>query len=261
MKKTISLALSAVLVLALAACGGSSTSTAGAGSTPPASTPASASAPSANPVSTPESIPASVPASEPASEPKPAAQLEAYSTELSSGHYTAGIDFPAGTYTITALSGSGNVQSSNMFSGGLNEVMSPEENEYTDIYIQEFKNAKLEKDVVLSISGVTVKIEIAAADTATMTTRENPGAEETELGSGNYVAGTDFPAGIYNIVAVNGSGNVTSDNLFDGGINAVMSPEENQFTDMYIQAFMNVDLSDGIGLSVSGVTVKLVPST
>lgn len=185
----------------------------------------------------------------------PAIKLEPYQTELSAGHYTSGIDFPVGIYTITAVSGSGNVSSSNMFSGGLNETMSSEPNE---MYIDVFKNAKLENGVVLSVGGdLIIDISSNEANISDLQSRTNELTETVELSSGNYIAGTDFPAGLYNIVAINGSGNVNSDNMFDGGLNEVMASSAK---DMYINEFKNAELSEGTTLSISGVTIQLIPS-
>lgn len=177
-----------------------------------------------------------------------------YTAELSSGHYTAGIDFPAGTYTITAVKGNGNVSTSNMYSGGLNAVMGVKGD---DMYQKEFKNAKIPDGEVLSISGLTVKISSSGNVDIQLKKRENTATKEVTLSPGNYVAGTDFPAGTYDIVAVSGSGNVSSDNMFDGGLNAIMSTKED---DMYIKEFKNANFESDVTLTVSGVTVKLVPS-
>lgn len=179
---------------------------------------------------------------------------EAFETTLSAGHYTSAIDFPSGTYTIVATGGSGNVSSSNMFSGGLNELMAKKAD---DMYISEFKNAKLEQDTVLSVGGnLTVKLTTKEADTAGMTTRTNEATEEVELTSGNYVAGTDFASGVYDIILVKGSGNVSSSNMYNGGLNELMGTGD----DMYIKEFKNASFSDEDTLELSGLTIKLVPS-
>ena len=78
---------------------------------------------------------------------------EHYEIDLSAGNYTAGKDIPIGTYNITATSGTGNVSSSNMFSGGLNEVMSPDDD---GISQQSFNGLKMKKDVVLTVGGDVV---------------------------------------------------------------------------------------------------------
>ena len=84
-------------------------------------------------------------------------KTEPFETNLTAGYYTAGVDIPAGTYTLTAVAGSGNVNSSNMYSGGLNEIMSAQADEYS---ISEFKNAKLEAGVTLNLSG-TIELKIS----------------------------------------------------------------------------------------------------
>ncbi len=75
------------------------------------------------------------------------------------------------------------------------------------------------------------------------------------LKSGNYAAGIDFPGGVYTITAVKGSGNVSSSNLFDGGINAIMGTQNDDF---YIKEYQNIDLPDGTTLSIDGLEVRLV---
>ncbi len=188
------------------------------------------------------------------------------SLELSNGHYTSGIDFPAGKYDIEAISGSGNVSSSNMYSGGINAIMgTKEENEAfgSDIYEQKYANINLPDGVVLSISGVTVRITSEAADGAPLKARQQPNTETVELGSGNFVAGTDFPAGTYDIVAVSGGGNVSSDNMYDRGINAIMGTADKNKeigSNLYQQEYKNIELPKGTTLTVSGVDIKLVPS-
>ena len=180
-----------------------------------------------------------------------------YSTELGSGHYTVGIDFPAGTYDIVAVSGGGNVSSSNIFSGGINAIMSVDTS--SGMYEQEYSNIRLPEGTVLSISGVRIKITSDNASGEPLKKREQPIAETVELGNGNFVAGEDFPTGVYDIVAISGGGNVSSDNMFDGGINAIMGVD--QSSGMYEQGYKNIELPEGTTLSVDGVRIQLVPST
>ena len=178
-----------------------------------------------------------------------------YDIELGSGNYTAGIDFPAGTYDIEAISGNGNVSSDNMYDGGLNAIMGVKEDE---MYQKSYSNISLPKDTVLSVyGGVTIKIHSDSASGEALTPREQPNTEEVELGNGNFVAGTDFPAGVYDIVAVSGSGNVSSDNMFEGGLNAIMGTKK---SDLYEKEYKNIDLAEGVTLKVDGVKIKLVPS-
>lgn len=191
-------------------------------------------------------------ASKATEEPK---KEEKYSTSLTAGQYISGIDFPSGTYNIKVKSGNGNVSSSNMYSGGLNQIMSLEDD---GISIKDFRNAKFPEGVVLSISS-NLKIEIStdAADVSGMKKRENKNAKEVTLKSGNYVSGKDFNVGTYDIVAVKGSGNVSSSNLFDGGLNEIMGIKKDGFS---IKKYKNAIFDEDVELSISGVQVKLIPS-
>lgn len=79
-----------------------------------------------------------------------------------------------------------------------------DQNEMVDMYEQEYSNIDLPEGVVLSISGVTVRLTCDDASGAPLTPRDQEITETVELGNGNFVAGEDFPAGVYNIVAVSG---------------------------------------------------------
>lgn len=180
---------------------------------------------------------------------------EPFEINLKTGYYTVGVDIPAGTYTLTAVAGNGNVNSSNMYDGGLNEIMSAQTDEYS---ISEFKNAKLETGVTLNLSGtIELKLSCDSAEVSEIEARNNPLTEEVQLGSGNYVAGTDFPAGEYDVIAVDGSGNVSSSNMYDGGLNEIFSTETDGFS---ISEFKNAQLKEGVELTISSCTIKLVPS-
>lgn len=181
-----------------------------------------------------------------------AASLQPYSATLGAGNYTVGIDIPAGKYNLTAQSGYGNVNSSNMYSGGLNEIMGTEQSAQ-----KTFTGAKFDKDVTLSISGsLTLQISSDAADVQNLTTRKNTATKEYTFSSGNYTCGTDFEPGEYVITAASGYGNVNSDNMYDGGLNEVMGT-----TNGGLSQFSNAEFKDGAKLTVSGgVTIKISPS-
>lgn len=90
---------------------------------------------------------------------------------------------------------------------------------------------------------------------------------EIELSDGNYVAGEDFVEGKYDIVAIKGSGNVSSSNMFSGGLNSVMASKDKidelnkcGLGDTYQTGFKNAKLEKGVELNISnGVTIKLIP--
>lgn len=74
-----------------------------------------------------------------------------------------------------------------------------------------------------------------------------------ELSNGNYISGENFNPGIYDIIAIKGYGNVSSDNMFTGGLNAVMGIEHDAEKE-----YKNIELPNGTKLSIDGVTIKLV---
>ncbi len=239
-------ALAIILIIIAVSSGGKGKNTAGTSNAP---------GPSTNVASEPTAVP---------TEKTPS--TISVNLELSNGYYTSGIDFPPGKYNIEAVSGGGNVSSSNLYSGGINAMMGTEDANKvfgTDLYEQKYFNIDLSDGVVLSISGVTVKLSSEAADGAPLKTREQPNTEIINLGSGNFTSGTDFSAGTYDVIAVSGGGNVSSDNLYSGGLNAVMGVAEKNKeigSDMYQQEYKNVELPEGTTLSISGVAIQLVPS-
>lgn len=184
------------------------------------------------------------------------AKEEHFEVDLGAGNYTAGKDIPAGKYNFTAISGNGNVSSSNLFSGGLNTIMGyPVNDNYTD---ETYNGVSLDKGIVLSLSGnVVIHAVSENADTTKIEARVVPDDAQTiDLSSGNYTAGTDVPVGIYNVIATGSAGNVSSDNVFDGGINEIMG---NDGSDYSISSFSNLVLDENTVLSISGTSVQLVP--
>lgn len=237
MKRTLALLLSLALSVSLCACTVTPPEEQGGGSAVDSDTSSS------SPTETSDPTPSTI----------------SFEQEFSSGNYTAGIDFPAGKYDIVAVSGGGNVSSSD---GGINAVMGTEDkNELMDMYEQEYKNIDLPDGTTLTISGVTVRLTSDAASGDPLTPRNQEITETVDLGNGNFVAGEDFPAGVYNIVAVSDGGNVSSSNLYEGGINAILGTEDqNEIMDMYEQEYKNIDLPEGTTLTISGVQIQLVPS-
>jgi|GEM_PF-2397271 len=181
--------------------------------------------------------------------------------QLTSGYYTAGIDFPSGTYDIEAVSGSGNVSSSNLDINAVMGTADANESLGTDLYEQQYSNIDLSDGVVLSVSGgVTIRITSAAADGGALEKREQPNTETVDLGNGNFEAGKDFPAGTYDITATSGSGNVSTSNL---SINAIMGTSNSNNSlgiDMYEQKYKNIELKEGSTLTIDGVDIQLTPS-
>lgn len=237
MKKLVVLMLTGTMAFSMVACGESSEQTEGTQTEAATTTEAGQSADeTAEPEETTEPV------------------AEHFEVDLSAGNYVAGVDIPAGTYNLTATSGSGNVSSSNMYSGGLNEIMGSPADEYTQ---ETFNNLSLPEGETLSLTG-TVVLHIVSEDaqTGNMTSRVVGSEVQTDLSAGNYTAGTDFPAGVYNIVSTGSSGNVSSDNMYDGGLNEVMGDGSDGFS---VKQVNNVELPEGTVLTVSGASIQLVP--
>ena len=126
---------------------------------------------------------------------------------------------------------------------------------FEDLYIDSFKNAKFDTGIVFEVKGtLVVSISSDNADITNWTKREPMEVEPIVLSSGNYVAGTDFPAGTYNITCTKGTGNISSSNLFDGGINEIFGEKNDT---IHINSFSNAVLKDGDTLELSGITVTL----
>ena len=158
------------------------------------------------------------------------------------GYYTAGIDLPVGKCNLTAVSGNGNINSSNLLKGGVNEMFGVDDG--NDLYESSFNGLKMKENVVFHISGdVVVQVSYTEV-TGGMTGREYDESQAVELGSGNYTAGTDFPAGTYTVTAVDGTGNVSSSNLLDGGMNEIFGVDDGN--GLYTSEVKNVEFSDGV---------------
>ena len=101
-KKLVALMLVGAMAFSMAACGGSDEAE-------PAAEETQAQETTENSQSPGETVESEDPA-EPAT--------EHFEVDLSAGNYVSGVDIPAGTYNLTATGGSGNVSSTNMYSGG-----------------------------------------------------------------------------------------------------------------------------------------------
>ena len=175
---------------------------------------------------------------------------------LKDGYYYAGIDIPAGKFDAKAISGTGNLYSSNLYNGGVNEMFGIDDG--TGLYIDSFNGINLPVGEYLELSGgMVIEISYSTID------REASGRKYSEekaftLSSGNYTSGEAFTPGIYKIVAVSGNGNLSSSNLYDGGVNEMFGIDDG--TGWYIDEFINVSLPEGETLEISGITVKMIPA-
>ncbi len=175
---------------------------------------------------------------------------QTYQTDFIGGYYTSGIDFPAGTYTITALNGGGRISFKTPAGNGQSYQLGT-----GNSGSKELKNIHFPFGEVLFLSGVKVTLTSGDAKTGSLSQRKNSAVNEQTLSPGSYLAGTNFTEGIYDLVAVQSKGTVTAECL---GISMNEAMDANGFD--YQREFKNVILDSGSELTLTGVTVKLVPS-
>ncbi|NLO45653.1 MAG: hypothetical protein GX107_04015 [Clostridiales bacterium] len=174
--------------------------------------------------------------------------------DLSAGIYTAGIDIPAGLCNIAALSGKGNLYSSN-FVGGINELFGVGDTD--GIYKESFLGLRLPINSSLTVtSGLKVKLFFTSAESGYKGRRYDETAEVT-LKSGKYISGMDFTPGTFKVTAESGSGMVYSSNTLGNGINEVLAVEDSTFGG----TFMNAEFPEGTEVTVGdGLIVKIIPA-
>ena len=205
---------------------------------------------------------------------------EGFTTTLTAGHYTVGIDIPVGTYSFFSKAGSGNLYSSD---SSINEIFTAEDSVADKTYkeyglenfgTEEINNIYLSDGIIVTVTG-TQQISAGCDDglTSAMVSRNQDGLEGIELGYGLYAAGDDFPAGTYNVVWLEGNGNIQTDPFdMDTGINEIMgdiSTETNSEVSktindlnelLYIKEFKNLFFAENDILRINDIKVKLVPS-
>lgn len=175
---------------------------------------------------------------------------------LAAGNYTVGIDLPAGKARFEALSGTGNVSSSNMYDGGVNDLFGVSST--ASVYKRSFENLALPKDVTLKVSGdVTITLTYEEV-TSTYQGREWDESKALTLAEGKYQVGKDFPAGTYKITALSGYGMVISSNGYSGGVSETFGIDTGD--SLYTESFTNASLAQDATLNITGeVSVKLTP--
>lgn len=125
-------------------------------------------------------------------------------------------------------------------------------------YNGSFNGLRLPDGVVLTTNGLLV-IQLDYTEiSGNATGRTYDEAKAIQLSSGIYTSGKDFDTGTYNIVAVSGTGNLSSSNLYDGGINEMFGIDDG--TGWYNAEIRNVPLQEGAELTVSGgLVINIIP--
>lgn len=106
----------------------------------------------------------------------------------------------------------------------------------------------------------TTEKEVVKEEVPKEEVKEVPRTEVT-LSSGNFEAGVDFVEGKYDIVAIDGGGNVSSSNMYSGGLNAILGVASMNANglNMYEPEYKNIKLPKGTILTINSVTIKLIP--
>ena len=177
-----------------------------------------------------------------------AADPGTFSAVLTEGRYTAGTDFPAGTYTLTADSGKGSAD----LSGGSGTDFSAGQGASGGT---EWKMSA-EPGEVLTVSGTLRAVMSGASADASpdaRTAQNRPGQTgKTYLfSSGIYTAGKDFPAGKYSVRT--GSGVSVQYADASSGAQSVLRTGAG--------GTAAVPFSSGTAVSVSGGCAWFVPET
>lgn len=205
---------------------------------------------------------------------------EGFSTTLTAGHYTVGIDIPVGTYSFFSKAGAGNLYSSDL---ALNEIFAADGSvvdktfkEYgiDNFGTEEVNNIYLSDGIIVTVTG-TQQISAGCDDglISAMISRNQDGLEEIELGYGLYAAGDDFPSGTYDVIWIEGNGNIQTEPFnSDTGINEIMG-DVSIDTDsellktisdlnelLYIKEYRNLYFAENDILHINDIKIKLVPS-
>lgn len=182
-------------------------------------------------------------------------QTGAVEFDLTAGHYVVGVDIPAGEYNLKAEENSGRVVVSSMYDNGVTIDMTTKKD---DLGKKTFTNLKLAAPMVLSVTG-ELEVELTSKNATLQPFKkvEIVGKEVT-LKPGVYTVGKDIVPGTYDVVAVSGTGNVSSSNMFEGGISEVFTANDKDYG---IEKFSNLTLEKGAEFRIDdGATIKLVPS-
>ncbi|MCG0557206.1 hypothetical protein [Lactiplantibacillus plantarum] len=156
---------------------------------------------------------------------------------LGAGTYKVGRDIQPGRYVIRAKSGSGNVSGDNDLNLILGTTVDNDLGQVDSYTTDLKKNAE-------------VKLESLQSVTFTPTPAKR--SFKTTLSAGDWVVGKDIKAGRYEITALQGSGNLTTD---DGDLNEILGTTSDKDSGQVTK--VNVDLSNGQVLNNALESIKL----
>lgn len=155
---------------------------------------------------------------------------------LSAGTYEVGKDIVPGRYIIKANNGAGNLTSAN---GSINAILTAQPDSTLGVTSYTTNLTK----------GMEIKISSIPQTTFTPVTKRT---YQTELGAGTYEVGKDIKPGRYKIVAVSGTGNLTSK---FGSINEILGTDD---SDGFAVKEVNENLKNGQEITTTLEKIKLI---
>ncbi|MGI6094484.1 MAG: hypothetical protein ACOYBL_03530 [Lachnospiraceae bacterium] len=188
---------------------------------------------------------------------------DSYQTVLTAGYYIVGADIPAGNYRAVVQKNQGSVYLEDDARGiYLGEYLG--DGAYGDD-VTEIEDLRLFPDARLNVSGgLEVELVSENAQISEMSpVQENPVTEVTGLSEGVYTAGIDFPAGTYDLAAVEGYGNVDLKYIENDGDEYYqdcyyLDTNPNQTYDPVL--IQHVVIPEGYFLNIEGLSIELRPS-
>lgn len=187
------------------------------------------------------------------------AEGEHYETVITAGFYQVGLDLPEGVYTFTLQEGSGylNVDDRNHSAYQYKNFGEKETTEASGIKLFQGSSVKISGGAILK--AVTDNAQLDAMKTP----EENPLTEDLEI-QGEKLAGSDFPAGVYDISAIQDYGLLELE-IPVGEENPMvytflLDSEHTAEYPEYSQEIKQVYLPEGAMIFTEELKVKLVPS-
>lgn len=188
---------------------------------------------------------------------------EVYDVELTSGEYVVGVHLPEGNYSASLNDGTGYINVTDDENGIYLYQSFGYDEEYDEV--TEMDDIRLFDGAILNFSGDgSLSFHTDTAQTQDMRSEPNPLTESVQLSTGGvYVAGEDFPEGVYDVQA--NEWTTVEYNLYLGEI---YEDEELNYWQNSLwfsdddgeDSFCNVVLPAGTEISSDTAAVTLVPS-
>ena len=188
---------------------------------------------------------------------------EVYDVELTSGEYVVGVHLPEGNYTASMNEEDGYINVSDDENGIYLYQAFGYEEEYDEV--TEMDDIRLFEGAILNVSGDgSFSFHTDTAQTQDMSPEPNPLTESVQLSTGGtYVAGEDFPEGVYDVVAEEWTsveysvylGEIYEDDELNYWQNSLWFSVDNGE-----DSYRNVVLPAGTEISTDTAAVTLVPS-